>query len=152
MLILKPVISLEEVEILRTVRNECRTFMTRHQEFITPEQQQEWFTTAPYKYKIFLVYRNYYGTIFDLAGFGLVLKNEQDNMVTGGLLSAYRDRGLGKELFKLLISHCDPEKPLKLELLKSNIRALKTYEQLGFVKTREDNNLIYMELNRDSFI
>jgi len=46
MLVFKRVTTPAEAEILRTIRNECKDYMTRSTEYITPEQQAEWFKTA----------------------------------------------------------------------------------------------------------
>ena len=68
-------------------------------------------------------------------------------ILTGGLLPDYRDKGLGSTLFKFLVDNCNKQLPIRLEVLKSNIRAFKTYEKLGFKTTGESDTLYYMEYN-----
>ena len=120
-----------EAEILRTIRNECRTYMTRSTDYITEEQQQEWFKDAFRKYDLYIAYAIEHGAVIVDAGFGVVHKNEDEFLVTGGLLPQYRDMGLGKVVFKFLVDQCHSSLPVRLEVLKENTRALKTYEALN---------------------
>lgn len=149
-LVYKAVNTPEEAETLRRIRNECRNFMTRNTDEITKEQQQEWFKTAHKKYDLFIAYEVLHGAVVIDAGYGLIHKNEDASLLTGGLLPSHRDRGLGKELFQFLINNCPIDKPILLEVLNSNVRAFKTYEKLGFVVTGVDEKLTYMEY-KDGF-
>lgn len=151
-LVFKRVTTPSEAEILRTIRNECREFMTRSTEYITPEQQQEWFKTAHAKYELYIAYAIEHGVAIVDAGFGVVHKNKDESLLTGGLLPTYRDKGLGKVVFKYLLDQCTKLLPIRLEVLKSNTRAFKTYEALNFKVIGEDSRLFYMEYEYDSVI
>ena len=151
-LVFKRVTTQAEAEILRTIRNECREYMTRNTDYITPEQQQEWFKTAHKKYELYIAYAIEHGVAVLDAGFGVVHKNEKESLLTGGLLQEYRDKGLGKVIFKFLLDQCPKLLPIRLEVLKSNTRAFKTYEALNFKVTGEDSRLFYMEYEYDSVI
>lgn len=151
-LVFKRVTTPAEAEILRTIRNGCREFMTRSTDYITPEQQQEWFKTAHKKYELYIAYAVEHGAAVVDAGFGVIHKNEEESLLTGGLLLNYRDRGLGKVVFKFLLDQCTKLLPIKLEVLKTNTRALKTYESLNFKVISEDDRLFYMEYVYDSVI
>ena len=146
-LVFKRVTTPAEAEILRTIRNECRTFMTRNTDEISPEQQQEWFKTAFKKYELYIAYAVESGACVVNAGYGLIHVNSDEYLLTGGLLPDYRDKGLGSTLFKFLVDNCNKQLPIRLEVLKSNIRAFKTYEKLGFKTTGESDTLYYMEYN-----
>lgn len=151
-LVFKRVTTTSEAEMLRVIRNQCKDFMTRSTDYITPEQQQEWFKTAYKKYELYIVYAVEYGAVIIDAGFGVIHLNDNEYLLTGGLVPEYRDKGLGSTLFKFLVDNCNKQQPIRLEVLKSNTRAFKTYEKLGFTITGEDDRLYFMEYRYDSVI
>ena len=151
-IVFKRVTTPAEAEILRTIRNKCREYMTRSTDFITPEQQQEWFKTAFRKYDLYIAYAIEHGVCIVDAGFGVVHKNEDEFLLTGGLVPEYRDKGMGKLVFKFLVDQCHKSLPIRLEVLKTNTRAYKTYEGLNFSVTGETDNLYFMEYKYDSVI
>ena len=53
-LVFKRVTTLAEAEILRTIRNDCREYMTRSTNYITTEQQHQWFVDAHKKYELYI--------------------------------------------------------------------------------------------------
>lgn len=152
MLVFKRVTTPAEAENLRVVRNQCREFMTRSTDYIEPEQQQEWFKDAHKKYELYIAYFIEHGTIAVYAGFGVIHKNENEFLLTGGLTPEYRDKGLGKVLFKFLIDQCPKQVPIRLEVLKTNTRAYKVYEGLNFVVTGETDKIYIMEYRYDSVV
>jgi ribosomal protein S18 acetylase RimI-like enzyme len=151
-IVFKRVTTPAEAEILRTIRNKCREYMTRSTDYITPEQQEEWFKTAFRKYDLYIAYAIEHGVCIVDAGFGVVHKNEDEFLLTGGLVPEYRDKGLGKIIFKFLVDQCHKSLPIRLEVLKTNTRAYKTYEGLNFRVTGENEKLIFMEYQYDSVI
>ena len=151
-IVFKRVTTPAEAEILRTIRNKCREYMTRSTDYITPEQQEEWFKTAFRKYDLYIAYAIEHGVCIVDAGFGVVHKNENEFLLTGGLVPEYRDKGLGKVIFKFLVDQCHKSLPIRLEVLKTNTRAFKTYEGLNFKVTGENDNLFFMEYQYDSVI
>lgn len=152
-LIYKKVETEEEAEILRTIRNQCREFMTRSTDFITKEQQAAWFKNAGDKYDLFLVYAIEYGAAAVFAGYGVVHKNIDESLLTGGLLPDYRNQGLGQDVFQFLIESSMKRKlPIRLEVLKTNQRAFKVYEKLGFIVYQETDKVYKMEFHYDSVI
>ena len=151
-IVFKRVTTSAEAENLRIVRNQCREYMTRSTDFITPEQQEEWFKTAFRKYDLYIAYAVEPGVCIVDAGFGVVHKNEDEFLLTGGLVPEYRDKGLGKIIFKFLVDQCHKSLPIRLEVLKTNTRAYKTYEGLNFKVTGENEKLFFMEYQYDSVI
>ena len=151
-IVFKRVTTPAEAEILRTIRNKCREYMTRSTDFITPEQQEVWFKTAFRKYDLYIAYAIEHGVCIVDAGFGVVHKNEDEFLLTGGLVPEYRDKGLGKIIFKFLVDQCHKSLHIRLEVLKTNTRAYKTYESLNFKVTGENDNLYFMEYQYDSVI
>ena len=121
-LFFKRVTTPAEAENLRVIRNKCREFMTRNTDYITPEQQEEWFVTAFRKYDLYIAYAIEYGAVIIDAGFGVVHKNENEFLLTGGLLPEYRDKGLGKVVFKFLVDQCHKSLPIKLEVDRKSTR------------------------------
>ena len=152
MLVFKRVTTLAEAEILRTIRNDCKDFMTRSTDYITSEQQAEWFKTAYKKYELYIAYAIEHGVVVVNAGFGVIHLEDDQYLLTGGLTPDYRDKGLGTPLFKFLIDNCNKQLTIRLEVLKTNTRAFKTYERLGFVITSENEKIFTMEYKYDSVI
>lgn len=152
-LFFKNVESKEDIELLRVIRNQCREFMTRDTQEISQEQQKKWFKTAKNKYDLFLVYAMEHGAVVTYAGYGVIHKNETDSMVTGGFLPEFRDQGLGRSLFKFLTdTSLKRNLPVRLEVLKNNIRARKVYEKLGFVVSGETDDIFKMEFKNDPVV
>ena len=151
-LVFKRVTTSNEAEMLRVIRNQCKDYMTRNTSEITPEEQLEWFKTAYKKYELYIAYAVEYGACIVDAGYGLIHLNEKEYMLTGGLVPEYRDKGLGTILFKFLIDNCNKQIPIRLEVLKDNLRALKTYERLNFTTTSETDKIFTMEYKYDSCI
>jgi len=87
-----------------------------------------------------------------MLALALFIKNEDEFLLTGGLVPEYRDKGLGKVIFKFLVDQCHKSLPIRLEVLKTNTRAYKTYEGLNFKVTGENDNLYFMEYQYDSVI
>ena len=151
-LVFKRVTTSNEAEMLRVIRNQCKDYMTRNTSVITPEEQLEWFKTAYKKYELYIAYAVEYGACIVDAGYGLIYLNEKEYMLTGGLVPGYRDKGLGTILFKFLVDNCNKQIPIRLEVLKDNLRALKTYEKLNFTTTGETDKIFIMEYKYDSCI
>lgn len=151
-LVFKRVTTTNSAESLRVIRNQCKDYMTRHTGYITPEQQQEWFKTAFKKYELYIAYAVEHGSIIVDAGYGVIHLSEDEYLLTGGLMPDYRDKGLGQPLFKFLIDNCNKQLPIRLEVLKNNLRALKTYDKLGFIVIGEEDRIYKMEYKYDSVI
>ena len=149
-IVFKRVTTPQEAEMLRVIRNTCKDFMTRSNAHITEEQQKEWFLTAHEKYNLFLAYEIQHGACIVDVGYGLVHKNADESLLTGGLLPSYRGKGVGQLLFKFLLNSCDRSKPIRLEVLKSNTKAFIVYIKLGFEVIGETDKIYHMEYKYDS--
>jgi ribosomal protein S18 acetylase RimI-like enzyme len=149
-LVFKLVSNSFEAESLRKIRNECREFMTRNTEYISEEDQQKWFLTAHKKYQLYLLYNIECGVIVDPIGYGLIRTEDTEYLVTGGLTASARGKGIGQKLFKFLIDNTKKDKPLRLEVLKTNVSAFNVYKKLGFITTYDNDKLVYMEYKYDS--
>lgn len=146
-IVLKRVETLEDAEKLRIIRNDCKDFMTRDCSFIAKEQQQRWFTNISKNIEVFLLYNIVDGVIVTPIGYGLIKKEEDKYLISGGLIETERNKGYGKVLFGYLLKNIKPDLPIMLEVLKTNIRAFAIYNSLGFVVTADDGNIITMHYN-----
>lgn len=152
--LLKPVADDIELQIARTIRNACRTFMTRSQEEITEEKQRQWWSTVDKDtLKLYTLNKIYHGAIVDPVGYGLIRVEDGSVLLSGGLIESERGKGLGYDLFNLLVENSKPfDLPIRLEVLKTNIAGYKTYLKVGFVVTHETDTVYTMEYNNDSSI
>jgi len=134
-----------DVEILRLIRNDCREFMTNNQDMITREQQRDWYQNLDTNvYKIFLFQIPHAG-IYHPIGYGIIKLDEDASILTGGIISGYRGYGYGRKIFEELRYHgFQYRNKVRLDVLKSNERAIKLYKSLGFVPTGGDE-IIHME-------
>lgn len=151
-LVLKKIESLDEAMILRTIRNECKDFMTRDTSYISEEQQKRWFNNLSSDVKIYLLYLVEFGVISSPVGYGLIREEGGFSLISGGLVETCRGKGYGKVLFNYLVGNADKSLPIKLEVLKSNSKAFVIYNNIGFRVTKDDGDVITMEYVYDSSI
>lgn len=152
LLVLKRIETLEEALILRNIRNQCKDFMTRDTSYISEEQQKRWFANLSEETKIYILYSVEFGVISSPVGYGLIRKEGDFSVVSGGLIESCRGKGYGKVLFEYLIKNIEKESPIRLEVLKTNTRAFVIYNNLGFRVLKDDGEIITMEYNYDSAI
>lgn len=136
--------NLNMAESLRLIRNECKEYMTRYNKEISKEQQTKWFLSIDKNKTIpFLFFENK-----NPIGYGLITFEENISLISAGIIEKYRGLGHGKILFNLLINECKKlnSDDIKLEVLKTNIRAYKLYKKLGFKIVSEDQDKYTMKL------
>ena len=143
-----------EVETLRTLRNECRHFMTRHTNLISKEQQLNWWNKLDKeKNKLYLLQKVINGVIAVTIGYGYIRVENNEVLLTGGLSAEERGKGYGRKLFEYMVDIAKQfDHPIKLELLKTNTRAFAVYNSIGFRVIGDDGQNIYMEYYYDSVI
>ena len=128
------------VEVLRYIRNSCASYMTRHRDIISIEQQQLWWKTLNREtWKVFIYWL---GNM--IVGFGVLRLEDGKYWVTGGLIENARGHGLGRELFAHLINLVEDN--IWLEVLETNKVAHRLYIKLGFVETSRKDGVITMVL------
>ena len=132
---LHPVTTLDEVEELRKLRNECRLFMTRNTNEISKSEQLDWYNLLDKENnKLYLLKGIEGGGFTSSLGYGVIRKENDNITLSGGLTENDRNKGLGKDLFKLLLTEAKKFNVIiTLEVLISNVRAKKIYESLGFI-------------------
>jgi ribosomal protein S18 acetylase RimI-like enzyme len=136
-------VTADEIETLRGIRNSCRSFMTNNQEYINEEEQSQWYRNLDTEVNRVLL------VMIDSVpvGYAIIAIDGDRAWLTGGLLPEFRDRGLGRELFKDLSAVAiNLGKTPCLSVLLNNHRAIRVYQKLGFVECSRDDRTAYMEL------
>src|SRR3990167_2083836 len=89
-----------DVDAMRLVRNEVREYMTRNRERISVEEQYAWWIRVKDTLEAYLFYVD--GISGNPHGYGLVREENGRGLVSGGLV-AMRGRGVGGQLFQVLL-------------------------------------------------
>jgi ribosomal protein S18 acetylase RimI-like enzyme len=141
------VLHVSEAQTLRDIRNECKDYMTRNTEYITEDQQVDWFNSLDRdSMKIYLIYMYNEEVMVDVVGFGYCKRDENETYLTGGIKENHRGKGYGKLLFSYLLEQAKSfNTPITLEVLNTNTRAKNLYESLGFVEIKKDDRIMKME-------
>lgn len=141
------VTTFEQAELMRQIRNTCREFMTNNNGEISPAQQRAWFQSIKDnqdELRIFpFLYEPRRGRGEPL-GYGIIryqgptgpnLKTEPKWILSGGLLPAWRGKGLGVDLFWELADYVHQafKATAWLTVWQSNERAWRSYLKAGFV-------------------
>jgi GNAT superfamily N-acetyltransferase len=131
--VLYPAYTLNEAETMRQVRNTCREFMTGAQREITIEDQERWFKLIDRQWIKPYVFCRLAPSM--QIGFGLIRYDRKKWWLSGGLLPEWRDKGYGRHLFNGLANIVNMELSADcwLAVFKDNVRAIKTYQSIGFV-------------------
>jgi ribosomal protein S18 acetylase RimI-like enzyme len=153
-LVMVPVRTENDVERLRQIRNVCKDFMTRNTSEISYEQQQNWYKNINKEFnKLYLLHKIYYGVVGEMIGYGYIRVEDGVVLLTGGLIESERGKGYGSVLFENLVKNSEPfNLPIKLEVLKTNMKAFAVYNKIGFRVTADDGKIIKMEYHYDSVI
>lgn len=134
-----------ELEQARRIRNSVRMFMTNNTEYITKEDQIEWYNGLDHdKLRLFLYYID--GTAV-CAGYGIINTSETEfPLLTGAILEHHQGYGHGRTLFSKLIdiSLKDYYHRPELDVLESNEKAIKLYKSLGFTEIERLDETIFM--------
>lgn len=150
-IIFTPITKLDDAQVMRVIRNECKDYMTRDTSFITEEQQEKWFSQLDLdNIKMFLMHICYHGAAIDTIGFGYCRRENDEVYVTGGLRPDSRDKGYGKLLFTYLVEQSKSfDCRITLEVLNSNSRAKRLYEKIGFYNIDKNDRITKMEHKND---
>lgn len=145
---------MNDIETLREIRNECRTFMTRNTDEISAEQQRLWYMDLDKtKNKLYILHNVIHGVIVEPIGYGYLRIEDGAVLLTGGLIQRERGKGYGGVLFNHLLQNAKEfELPIKLEVLSRNTAAFKIYSSLGFRVVKTGDQIMKMEYIYDSVI
>jgi ribosomal protein S18 acetylase RimI-like enzyme len=137
----------QHLEYLRRTRNSSKEFMTRCQDIITPEIQEEWYNNLPNNINPYIFIISEMGSIFYSCGYGIIAMENDVAMLTGVIEELNRGKGFGKQLFLNLIEEAKKKTDkIQLEVLETNLSAINLYKSIGFVQTSIKNNIIDMKL------
>ena len=153
-LVLKPVSNEHEVEQLRNIRNTCKDFMTRNTQEIDAESQLKWWKNLDKKTNFpYLLFKVEHGVVCVTVGYGYVRIEDNQVLLTGGLLPVDRNMGHGKKLFEMMISSSKKfNLPIRIEVLNTNTTAYEMYKKIGFKIISADDRITKMEYYYDSVI
>lgn len=86
----------------------------------------------------------------DGAAVGRLIETDEIRLVDIAVLPEFRNRGIGSFVLRRLFEEAkNKTKPVNLQVLKTNIPAIRLYERFGFEKTGEDQLYLMMQW-RDS--
>jgi RimJ/RimL family protein N-acetyltransferase len=117
------------------IRNACREFFTHHTDYITTQEQEQWWLLKELNgYKVWLVvYRDSDPADCDgyLAGFCMLRQLYDSGRIyaTLALYPQFRGHGHGTEIYKFLISHHDET---WIDVRNDNISSIHAAENAGF--------------------
>lgn len=136
-----------DVETVRHHRNACREFMTRHTEYISAQQQANWYKELDKEFnRVFILNKIHHGAVVEDIGYGYIRVENGEVLLTGGITSNERGKGYGYLLFsKLVLYSIKFNLPIRLEVLKTNAAGIATYKKVGFKTIDEDENIFKME-------
>lgn len=145
---------INEAQIMRLIRNECRDYMTKSSEHISMEDQIVWFNQLDKNnIKMYIMYESFFGVVFSPIGFGYCKHVDDETYLTGGLMDFARGKGYGRMLFQHLLNKAKSfNTKITLEVLNSNAVAQNLYISLGFVPYYQDERIMKMEYKNDSAI
>ena len=123
-----------------------------------PAQQQEMFLRMQFNAQ-----QRWYEQAYSRASHHIILLDEKpagrimvlrqdgrNHLVDIALLPEFRNQGIGTQLLKDLIAKSDQEAiPVGLQVLRTNVKAIRLYERLGFTKSGEDQ--MYLQMERKPF-
>jgi ribosomal protein S18 acetylase RimI-like enzyme len=131
---MRPALGFRDFMLVRRIRNSCREYMTRDQSHISFPRQLLYFLRYHMVDRMSVLYIGEDEFHRPIA-YGLISYDETlTPWVSGGILPGYRGHGYGRELFKYISEQW--HFPIWLEVLASNLPALKLYNGLGFLETK----------------
>lgn len=124
--------SLWQALILRSIRNECRQWMTHYSKKISLMQQIGWWFNQ-------YTPRRERGGLFcylfyldgEAVGYGLASVKTDGVWISGGLRERARGKGLGTQLFGWLVERWGHER-MWLDVFETNTAGITIYKKLGF--------------------
>jgi RimJ/RimL family protein N-acetyltransferase len=121
------VTTLDEVEILRQIRNSGRQWMTRHTAEITIEEQQAWWRTAVHDPSLDV-------WLFRVAetdiGYGLLRIEKGLEWCSLAVLPRYQGQGYGTQIYRWLALSSDQD--VYAEILADNTPSIRAALKAGF--------------------
>ena len=136
MIVAKQVITLEQAQLVRIIRNTVRHYMTQHTTFISSEDQSSWFNLVVKGNDSIHLYL-YYDEYDSIVGYGMVNKGYG----TLALLEEFRNKGYGTQIYKHLHSLYNP---LKIDIYCDNNPSLVSAIKAGFKIVSVDDKCVHL--------
>lgn len=139
--------SLKHAQIVREIRNSVRQYMTRHTDFITPEQQEKWF----YSYiddidqELYL----YYDIHNCCVGYGYVKKMNSKYWGSLAVKQEFQGRGFGTQIYKDMINQTSE---LWIEIYTHNQESISAAVEAGFQLVDVQDKVVIMKGAYDTTI
>lgn len=126
---IRPVTTFGEAQIMRSIRNECRDYMTNDTSHISFFRQARWWRKVKDDPNWWLYLLWYNGSPI---GYGIVRVKAGVHWLSGGIIEQSRGHGFGRKLFGDMTDIVTRGSTAYLEVLRSNTRARRLYESLGY--------------------
>lgn len=149
MLLITPLIILEEAQAVALIRNECRYFMTNDQREISPLKQKKWFKDFytkqnPKKYRVWLLKDDKKNII----GYFAAKEEEEGYYISEAIHETNRGKGMGSFLLKNLISQENfNSKPLYADIFNHNLASISLHQKFDFIPHSTINQEITRYVN-----
>jgi GNAT superfamily N-acetyltransferase len=127
-LAVRPVVTLDDVETMRLLRNQGRQYMTRDRRAISPEDQAAWWG-ARSRFLYAYLYRP--AKAHEDVAFGMLRKQSGRWWVTLAVAEGWRGHGIGTAVYRHLATVVWP---CYAEILADNIASIRAAEKAGFVR------------------
>ena len=128
-----PVVSLEDAEIMRQIRNSGREWMF-DKSLITPEQQRKWWENRdPDKLKAWIIYLP---ESDNPIGFGMLTNRDGFWFVTLVVLSQHRNQGFGTLIYQMLVQLAPPGW-IWAAIREDNLASIRAAEKAGWLDLSE---------------
>jgi RimJ/RimL family protein N-acetyltransferase len=119
--------TLEDVEMLRQIRNSGRQWMTRHTEEISPEQQRDWWKDACHDPSLDV-------WLFSVAqtdiGYGLLRIESGREWCSLAVLPRYQGQGYGTQIYRWIALSTTAD--VWAEILADNTASIKACLNAGY--------------------
>lgn len=137
-MIIKRVDTLESAQIVRSIRNQLRKFMTQDQSFITSEVQSAWYGTHLLTTNsLFLYYDDYMAPI----GYGYIRNKDNKKWGTLAVLEEFQNSGYGTQIYNHLFMTAEE---LWLEIFSDNSPSLIAALKNGFTVEGMDDKVLLL--------
>jgi ribosomal protein S18 acetylase RimI-like enzyme len=128
------VVSSDQAEELRLLRNECREYMTGDTAEIAPRQQKQFLDQQIRPGRVHAWLLRVEG---DAAGYALLRPGNRGELwMSCGVAAAQRGRGLGVltvDLVTAMARHINPRRPVRLQVWQDNEPAVRAYRRAGYL-------------------
>lgn len=138
-MIIESISNLEQAQHIREIRNSVREYMTRYTDFITPENQVQWFRTyiqsddEAYLYKDFTL---------AIVGYGYIRRIDGKCWGSLAVKPEFQGNGWGTAIYKHMIAMA---RELYIEIYAHNNESISAAIKAGFRLEHTGDTIIVMK-------